>query len=80
MPPCLLRKTDGTTLYATRDLAAALPPLGEYAFDRCLYVVGSEQKLHFRQLKAVLRAHGLDWEAADGARRLRHAAAARGQA
>jgi arginyl-tRNA synthetase len=62
MPPCLLRKSDGTTLYATRDLAALFHRWEEFAFERALYVVGSEQRLHFRQLKAVLRRMGLDWE------------------
>jgi arginyl-tRNA synthetase len=60
--PCLLRQSDGTTLYATRDLAAAFARWEEFRFERCLYVVGAEQKLHFRQLKAVLRRLGLDWE------------------
>jgi arginyl-tRNA synthetase len=62
MPPCLLRKTDGTTLYATRDLAAAFHRWELYRFERCLYVVGGEQKLHFRQLKGVLERMGLEWE------------------
>ncbi|MEX1023986.1 MAG: arginine--tRNA ligase [Planctomycetota bacterium] len=61
-PPCLLRKSDGTTLYATRDLAALFSRFVEFEFERCLYVVGSEQRLHFRQLKAVLERMGLDWE------------------
>ncbi len=62
MPPCLLRKSDGTTLYATRDLAAALHRWELYEFHRALYVVGGEQRLHFRQLKGVLHRMGLDWE------------------
>jgi arginyl-tRNA synthetase len=62
LPPCLLRKSDGTTLYATRDLAAMFHRRELYGFERCLYVVGGEQKLHFRQLKAVLRRMRLDWE------------------
>jgi len=62
MAPCLLRKTDGTTLYATRDLAALFQRWDEFAFDRCLYVVGSDQRLHFRQLRGVLRRMGLEWE------------------
>ena len=62
MAPCLLRKTDGTTLYATRDLAALFLRWEEFAFDRALYVVGSEQRLHFRQLKGVLHRMELDWE------------------
>jgi arginyl-tRNA synthetase len=53
--PCLLRQTNGTTLYATRDLAAMFQRFEEFEFARCLYVVGSEQRLHFRQLKAVLQ-------------------------
>lgn len=62
MPPCLLRKSDGTTLYATRDLAAAFHRWDLYGFERCLYVVGADQRLHFRQLKAVLRRMQLPWE------------------
>jgi len=62
LPPCLLRKTDGTTLYATRDLAAAFHRWDLYSFERCLYVVGGDQRLHFRQLKHVLERMGLDWE------------------
>ncbi len=58
MPPCILRKSDGTTIYATRDLAAIFYRQQEYKFDRALYVVGSEQKLHFRQLKRVLERMG----------------------
>ncbi len=60
--PILLRQTNGTTLYATRDLAALFQRWEEFQFARCLYVVGSEQKLHFRQLKAVLRRMGCEWE------------------
>lgn len=60
-PPCLLRKTDGTTLYATRDLAALFHRWDEFQFDRALYVVGSEQRLHFRQLKNVLRRMEVSW-------------------
>ncbi|MSR62728.1 MAG: arginine--tRNA ligase [Planctomycetes bacterium] len=59
--PCLLRQTNGTTLYATRDLAALFQRWEEFQFARCLYVVGAEQKLHFRQLKAVLARMGCEW-------------------
>lgn len=59
MPPCILRKSDGTTIYATRDLAAIFYRLETYGFDRALYVVGGEQKLHFEQLIAVLKRMGL---------------------
>ena len=62
IPPCLLRKTDGTTLYATRDLAAVFHRWQEFSFARCLYVVGGDQRLHFRQLKHVLHRMGLEWE------------------
>jgi len=62
MPPCLLRKTDGTTLYATRDLAALFHRWELYHFERALYVVGGDQRLHFQQLKGVLRRVGVEWE------------------
>ncbi|SDZ12264.1 arginyl-tRNA synthetase [Evansella caseinilytica] len=61
MPPCLIQKTDGTTLYATRDLAAALYRKQEYDFASCMYVVGGEQQLHFQQLFAVLEKMGYSW-------------------
>jgi arginyl-tRNA synthetase len=60
--PCLLRQSNGTTLYATRDLAGLFQRWEEFHFERCLYVVGGEQKLHFRQLKGVLKRMRLDWE------------------
>ena len=59
MPPCILRKSDGTTIYATRDLAAIFYRLEEFKFDRAIYVVGAEQKLHFNQLRSVLERMGL---------------------
>ncbi|MFT4539981.1 MAG: arginyl-tRNA synthetase [Planctomycetota bacterium] len=62
IPPCLLRKSDGTTLYATRDFAAAFHRWELYEFTRCLYVVGGDQRLHFRQLKLVLERMGMAWE------------------
>ncbi|WP_306590364.1 arginine--tRNA ligase [Geothrix sp. 21YS21S-4] len=52
--PCLVQKADGTSIYATRDLAAALYRKEAYGFDRCLYVVGADQVLHFQQIFAVL--------------------------
>jgi len=61
--PCLLQQTNGTTLYATRDLAALFSRWEEFGFERCLYVVGGEQKLHFRQLKGVLKRMQQPWEA-----------------
>jgi arginyl-tRNA synthetase len=59
--PILLRKQDGTTLYATRDVAAAQYRWEHYRFDRSLYVVGREQSLHFRQLFKLLALAGHDW-------------------
>lgn len=53
--PCLLKKSDDTTIYATRDLAAIFYRSETFRFDRAIYVVGSEQKLHFKQLLGVLR-------------------------
>jgi len=61
MPPCLLRKSDGATLYATRDLCAAEYRKRTYDFANLIYVVGSDQKLHFRQLFKVLELMGYDW-------------------
>ena len=61
MPPCLILKSDGATLYHTRDLAAALYRKETYNFDRCLYVVAYQQDLHFRQLFKVLELMGYDW-------------------
>lgn len=61
MPPCLIRKSDGATLYATRDLAAAIYRHRTYGSDIGLYVVGSEQSLHFRQIFAVLAKMGYEW-------------------
>lgn len=59
--PALIKKSDGATLYITRDLAAALYRKREYDFAKSLYVVGQEQAAHFRQLKAVLTEMGYSW-------------------
>ncbi|MBT9172496.1 MAG: Arginine--tRNA ligase [Syntrophomonadaceae bacterium] len=61
LPPCLLRKQDGATLYATRDLCAAIYRQRMFNFDRMLYVVGADQALHFQQLFAVLKKMGYQW-------------------
>ncbi|WP_045522781.1 arginine--tRNA ligase [Neobacillus niacini] len=61
LPLCLIKKSDGATLYATRDLAAALYRKENYDFDLSLYVVGNEQSLHFKQLIAVLEKMGYAW-------------------
>ncbi len=59
--PALLKKSDGSTLYITRDLAAALYRHRTYHFEKLLYVTGSEQSLHFQQLFKVLELLGFDW-------------------
>ncbi len=61
MPPCLILKSDGATLYATRDIAAALYRMDTYNFDKCLYVVAYQQDLHFRQVFKVLELMGYEW-------------------
>jgi arginyl-tRNA synthetase len=61
LPPCLIKKSDGATLYATRDLAAAKYRFDEYSFVKSIYVVGNEQSLHFKQLKAVLAKIEFEW-------------------
>jgi len=61
MPPCLVITGDGTTLYATRDLAAAIWRRDHFQFDRSLYVVGNEQQLHFKQVFTVLKKMGFEW-------------------
>ncbi|MBR0463601.1 MAG: arginine--tRNA ligase [Clostridia bacterium] len=61
MPPALIQKSDGATLYMTRDLAAALYRKDAYDFDKCLYVVAYQQDLHFRQLFKVLELMGHEW-------------------
>ena len=59
--PALIKKSDGTTLYITRDIAALLDRKKKYNFDEILYVVGSEQSLHFSQLKEVISRMGYDY-------------------
>ncbi|CAG9620604.1 arginine--tRNA ligase [Sutcliffiella rhizosphaerae] len=61
LPPCLIKKSDGATLYATRDLAAALYRKEMYHFSKALYIVGQEQTIHFQQIKAVLKKAGFEW-------------------
>ncbi|MGD9908991.1 MAG: arginine--tRNA ligase [Candidatus Izemoplasmatales bacterium] len=61
MPPALIQKTDGSTLYMTRDLAALFYRKDNYSFDKMLYVVGNEQKLHFEQIKKVIDKMGYDF-------------------
>lgn len=61
MPPCIILKSDGTSLYATRDMAAAEYRKKTYDFDKCLYVVAYQQNLHFRQFFKVLELMGKEW-------------------
>ncbi len=61
MPPCLLLKKDDASLYATRDICAAEYRKRQFNFDRAIYVVGSEQKLHFKQFFKVLELMGYLW-------------------
>ena len=61
LPPCLIKKSDGATLYATRDLAAAFYRKETYQFDHSLYIVGQEQSIHFRQVKSVIKKMGYEW-------------------
>jgi arginyl-tRNA synthetase len=60
-PPVLLKKDDGSTLYATRDLAAAIDRFERFKFERSLYVVAADQALHFRQVFDVLEKMGKEW-------------------
>ena len=61
MPPALILRSDGATLYITRDLAAAKYRMDTYHFDKSLYVVAYQQDLHFRQLFKVLELMGYEW-------------------
>jgi len=61
LPPALIKKSDGATLYVTRDLAAASYRKETYDFAKNIYVVGNEQSVHFKQLKAVLTKLGREW-------------------
>ncbi|MEG1535774.1 MAG: arginine--tRNA ligase [Clostridia bacterium] len=61
LPPCLLVRADGATLYATRDLAAAFYRKKTYDFYKCLYVVAYQQNLHFQQVFKVIEKMGCEW-------------------
>ena len=64
--PCIIQKANGSSIYATRDLAAILYRARTYDFDKCLYVVGEEQSLHFKQVFAVAKYLGLDEKYTNG--------------
>ena len=61
MTPCMILKSDGSSLYATRDMAAATYRKKEYDFYKCLYVVAYQQNLHFKQFFKVLELMGKEW-------------------
>ena len=61
MPPCLILKKDGSTLYPTRDIAAAVYRKQTYNFDKCIYVTSAGQSLHFAQWFKVVKLMGYDW-------------------
>ena len=61
MPPCLILKKDGSTLYPTRDIAAAVYRKNTYNFDKCIYVTSAGQSLHFAQWFKVVELMGYDW-------------------
>lgn len=61
MPPCMIKKSDGATIYATRDLAAAIYRKKTYDFHKCIYVVGTPQALHFKQIFTTLKLMGHKW-------------------
>ena len=62
MSPAIILKSDGSSLYATRDIAAAVYRKQTYDFDKCIYVVASQQNLHFKQWKKVLELMGYEWQ------------------
>lgn len=64
MPPCLITKSDGGSIYHSRDIAAILYRKEKYHFEKCLYVTGLEQSLHFKQIFKAIEVMGYDW--ADG--------------
>lgn len=61
MPPCLITKSDGGSIYHSRDIAAILYRKETYRFDKCLYVTGLEQSLHFKQIFKAIEVMGYDW-------------------
>ncbi len=61
MPPCLITKSDGSSIYHSRDMAAVLYRKKEYNFEKCLYITGLEQQLHFAQVFKAIEEMGYDW-------------------
>lgn len=61
MPPCMITKKDGGSIYHSRDICAVLYRKEKYDFDKCLYVTGLEQSLHFKQVFKAIELMGYDW-------------------
>lgn len=61
MPPCLITKSDGGSIYHSRDIAAILYRKEKYNFEKCIYVTGLEQSLHFKQIFKAIEVMGYDW-------------------
>lgn len=61
MPPCLITKSDGSSIYHSRDIAAVLYRKEKYGFEKCIYVTGLEQSLHFKQVFKAIEVMGYDW-------------------
>lgn len=61
MPPCLITKSDGSSIYHSRDIAAVLYRKEKYDFAKCIYVTGLEQSLHFQQVFKAIEVMGYDW-------------------
>ena len=61
MPPCMITKKDGGSIYHSRDISAVLYRKEHYNFDKCLYVTGLEQSLHFKQVFKAIELMGYDW-------------------
>lgn len=61
MPPCLIIKNDGASIYHSRDMAAAIDRKYKYDFEKCLYITGLEQTLHFKQVFQAIQLMGYDW-------------------
>lgn len=61
LPPAIIIKSNGSSTYITRDIATAINRVKEYKFDKNIYVVAVQQKLHFEQLKAILNEMGYEW-------------------
>lgn len=61
MPPCLILRRDGGTLYPTRDIAAAIYRKNTFDFNKCIYVTALDQKLHFEQWFKVIELMGYEW-------------------